>query len=419
MVLYKLFLFLYPKIASILAIFNQKANDWCIGQKQVWKEVQKAKIKIDQPIVWIHAASYGEFEQGLPIIESIRAKYPSYKIWLTFFSPSGYLHRKNDPSVDVVTYLPLDGPNAAEQFIETIKPSLIVFIKYEFWYYYLKVAKEKSIPTILVAAIFRADQIFFKWYGGFYKKILQHFNYVLVQDASSQKLIEGIYPSNQIFVTGDTRFDRVLSTAQNKQGFDWMKNLSNNPTIIAGSTWNSDHSLLSNMLDTVKCNWIIVPHHVDEKAIDAALTIHPKAITLSKWENTIAKEASPQNTPSIIIVDRIGILRNLYQYATISYTGGGFTKDGIHNVLEPAAFGVPVIWGPNDEKYREAIGLRNAGGGKQIQNANELKDAIETLLSNETLLKEMGSKAAIYVKDNAGATNATLSIIQEKRLLTN
>ncbi|MEY4332432.1 MAG: hypothetical protein RLZZ196_1170, partial [Bacteroidota bacterium] len=408
-----------PKIASILAIFNQKANDWCIGQKQVWNEVQKAKTKIDQPIVWIHAASYGEFEQGLPIIESIRAKYPSYKIWLTFFSPSGYLHRKNDPSVDVVTYLPLDGPNVAEQFIETIQPSLIVFIKYEFWYYYLKVAKEKSIPTILVAAIFRANQIFFKWYGGFYKKILQHFNYVLVQDASSQKLIKGIYPSNQIFVTGDTRFDRVLSTAQNKQGFDWMNNLSNDPTIIAGSTWDSDHSLLSNVLDTVKCNWIIVPHHVDEKAIDAALKIHPKAITLSKWENTIAKEASPQNTPSIIIVDRIGILRNLYQYATISYTGGGFTKDGIHNVLEPAAFGVPVIWGPNDEKYREAIGLRNAGGGKQIQNANELKVTLESLLSNETLLKEMGSKAAIYVKDNAGATNATLSIIQEKRLLTN
>ena len=173
------------------------------------------------------------------------------------------------------------------------------------------------------------------------------------------------------------------------------------------------------MLDTVKCNWIIVPHHVDEKAIDAALKIHPKAITLSKWENTIAKEASPQNTPSIIIVDRIGILRNLYQYATISYTGGGFTKDGIHNVLEPAAFGVPVIWGPNDEKYREAIGLRNACGGKQIQNANELKVTLESLLSNETLLKELGSKAAIYVKNNAGATNATLSIIQEKRLLTN
>ena len=419
MVLYKLFLFLYPKIASILAIFNQKANDWCIGQKQVWKEVQKAKIKIDQPIVWIHAASYGEFEQGLPIIEAIRAKYPSYKIWLTFFSPSGYLHRKNDPSVDVVTYLPLDGPNAAKKFIETIQPSLIVFIKYEFWYYFLKVAKEKSIPTILVSAIFRADQIFFKWYGGFYKKILQLFSYILVQDVSSQKLVEAIYPSNQTFVTGDTRFDRVLSTAQNKQDFNWMKNLSNDPTIIAGSTWESDHSLLSNVLDAVKCNWIIVPHHVDEKSIEAALTIHPKAITLNKWENTIAKSPNQQSIPSIIIVDRIGILRNLYHYATISYTGGGFTKDGIHNVLEPAAFGVPVIWGPNDAKYREAIGLRNAGGGKQIQNANELKDVIETLLSNENLLKEMGIKAASYVKDNSGATNATLSIIQEKRLLTN
>jgi 3-deoxy-D-manno-octulosonic-acid transferase len=271
MVLYKLFLFLYPKIASILAIFNQKAKQWCIGQKQVWNEVQKAKTKIDLPIVWIHAASYGEFEQGLPIIEAISAKYPSYKIWLTFFSPSGYLHRKNDPSVDVVTYLPLDGPNAAKKFIETIQPSLIVFIKYEFWYYYLKVAKEKSIPTILVSAIFRTDQIFFKWYGVFYKKILQLFSYIMVQDISSQKLIEAVYPSNQTFVTGDTRFDRVLSTAQNKKAFDWMKNLSNDPTIIAGSTWESDHSLLSNVLDTVKCNWIIAPHHVDEKSIEAVL----------------------------------------------------------------------------------------------------------------------------------------------------
>ena len=419
MVLYKLFLFLYPKIASILAIFNQKAKDWCIGQNQVWEEVEKAKAKIDQPIIWIHAASYGEFEQGLPIIEAIKSKYPSYAIWLTFFSPSGYLHRKNDPSVDVVTYLPLDGPDAANKFIETIQPSLILFIKYEFWFYYLKVAKEKSIPTILVAAIFRADQIFFKWYGGFYKNILQLFSYILVQDKISEKLIEPIYPSNQIFITGDTRFDRVLSTVQNKQGFDWMQNLSNNPTIIVGSSWESDHYLIAKIIEPLSLNWIIVPHHVDPKSVETAMKIHPNAITLTNWEATIAKNTIQQNTPSIIIVDRIGILRNLYQYATISYTGGGFTKDGIHNVLEPAAFGIPVIWGPNDEKYREAIGLRNAGGGMQIQNANELKDAIESLLSNNTILKEMGNKAANYVNDNAGATNASLSILQEKRLLTN
>ena len=419
MVLYKLFLFLYPKIASILAIFNQKASDWRIGQQQVWKEIQEAKAKIDQPIIWIHAASYGEFEQGLPIIEAIKAKYPSYKIWLTFFSPSGYLHRKNDPSVDVVTYLPLDGSDAAKQFIETIQPSLIVFIKYEFWYYYLKIAKEKSIPTVLVAAIFRADQIFFQWYGGFYKEILQLFSYVLVQDNTSKQLIEPIYPMNQIFVTGDTRFDRVMSTAQNKQDFGWMNNLSNHPKIIAGSTWDSDHFLLSKIIEPLQYNWIIVPHHVDAKSIDAAQKIHPKAITLTQWENTKAKTAVPETTPSIIVVDRIGILRNLYQYATISYTGGGFTKDGIHNVLEPAAFGVPVIWGPNDEKYREAIGLSSAGGGMKIQDAISLKETIDTLLSDKTQLQNMGSKAATYVKENAGATNATLSILQEKRLLTN
>jgi len=419
MVLYKLFLFLYPKIASILGLFNQKAKHWCIGQKQVWEEVQKANAKIDQPIVWIHAASYGEFEQGLPIIEAIRANYPSYKIWLTFFSPSGYLHRKNDPAADVVTYLPLDGPNTAKQFIETVQPSLIVFIKYEFWYYYLKVAKEKSIPTVLVAAIFRGDQIFFKWYGGLYKKILQLFNYVLVQDNTSKQLIENIFPSNQIFITGDTRFDRVMSTAQNKQVFDWMNNLSNDPTIIAGSTWDSDHAILSKVIEPLHCNWIIVPHHVDAKSIEAALTIHPNAITLTDWENTIAKAPNQQSTSSIIIVDRIGILRSLYQYACISYTGGGFTKDGIHNVLEPAAFGVPVIWGPNDEKYREAIGLRNTGGGMKINDAPTLKQAINSLLLNERLLKEMGNKAANYVREHSGATNATLSILQEKRLLTN
>ena len=187
-----------------------------------------------------------------------------------------------------------------------------VFIKYEFWYYYLKVAKEKSIPTILVSAIFRADQIFFKWYGGLYKKILQLFNYVLVQDNTSKQLIETIYPRNQIFVTGDTRFDRVLSTAQNKQAFDWMNNLPNEPTIIAGSTWDSDHALLSKVIEPLHCNWIIVPHHVDAKSIEAALSIHPNAITLTDWENTIAKEATRKNSPSIIIVDRIGILRSLY-----------------------------------------------------------------------------------------------------------
>lgn len=419
MVLYKLFLFLYPKMASLLALFNEKAKHWCIGQKNVWKEIHQSKASIQGPIVWIHAASYGEFEQGLPIIEAIKAQYPHYKIWLTFFSPSGYLHRKNDPAVDVVTYLPLDGPSSSLAFIETIQPSLIIFIKYEFWYYYLQVAKQKNIPNLLVAAIFRKDQIFFKWYGGFYQRMLNLFGHVLVQDKESKNLLETIYPTTQTYITGDTRFDRVISTVQNKTTIDWMAQISTHPIIIAGSSWDSDHQIIAQVIEPLICNWIIVPHHVDTKSITAAKKIHPKAITLTEWEAVVSKNPAPNTTPNIIIVDRIGILRNLYQYATISYTGGGFTNDGIHNVLEPAAFNVPVIWGPNDEKYREAIGLRNAGGGVQISDAAMLNNYIQELLANSITLKEMGEKAGNYVKDNAGATKATLAVIQEKRLLTN
>ena len=419
MVLYKLFLFLYPKMAGLLALFNEKANQWCIGQKQVWEEVDKAKQKINGKVIWIHAASYGEFEQGLPIINAIRAQYPSYKIWLTFFSPSGYLHRKNDPAVDVVTYLPLDGSASSLKFIEAVNPSLIVFIKYEFWHYYLEVAQQKNIPTLLVAAIFRKDQIFFKWYGGLYRKILQLFSFIMVQDSTSAKLIEPLYPKNQIFTTGDTRFDRVIDTVQHKQSFEWINYLSSDPIIITGSTWDSDHQLIAKVIEPLNCNWIIVPHYVDAKSIEAAKKIHPKAVTLSEWKNIITKEPIHLTSPFILIVDSIGILRNLYQYATITYTGGGFTKDGIHNVLEPAAFGVPVIWGPNDEKYREAIGLRNAGGGIQIKDAVTFKNSIDALLVNNSSRKDMGEKAANYVIENAGATNATLAIIQEKRLLTN
>ena len=419
MVLYKLFLFLYPKMAGLLALFNEKANQWCIGQKQVWEEVDKAKQKINGKVIWIHAASYGEFEQGLPIINALRDHYPSYKIWLTFFSPSGYLHRKNDPAVDVVTYLPLDGAASSLKFIEAVDPSLIVFIKYEFWYYYLQIAQQKNIPALLVAAIFRKDQIFFKWYGGFYKKILDLFSFILVQDSTSAKLIESLYPKNQMFITGDTRFDRVLDTVQHKQSFEWINYLSSDPMIIAGSTWDSDHQLLAKVIEPIKCNWIIVPHHVDAKSIDAAKKILPKAITLTDWKKSITKEGFQSTSPTILIVDSIGILRNLYQYATITYTGGGFTKDGIHNVLEPAGFGVPVIWGPNDGKYREAIGLRNAGGGIQIKDVPSFKNCIDALITNNSSRKDMGEKASNYVKENAGATKATLAIIQEKRLLTN
>lgn len=424
MLLYKLFLFCYPKIAKLLGLFNPKAKQWAIGQDQVWEEIaEKQKLVKGHPIVWIHAASYGEFEQGLPIIEAIKLKYPDYKIWLTFFSPSGYLHRKNDPSVDVVTYLPFDSVQNANEFIHRIQPKLIIFIKYEFWFNYLNEAKQKNIPAILVAALFRRNQIFFKWYGGFYKNLLNLFTYILVQDKISFDLASTIIDPNKLLITGDTRFDRVHTTAQElSTSFNWINTLNTKRLIIAGSTWPSDHALIQKTIDeNLNVHWIIAPHHVDSKSIEQCKHVFKNSITLSELELRTLNNAKniPFTNSTVIIVDRIGILRSLYQYAYISYIGGGFTKDGIHNVLEPAVFGAPIIWGSNDHKYREAIGLRNMGGGVQVNDANEFKHTIHQLLKDIAKHDTMGATAKKYIQDNLGASKKTIQLIQEKRLLTN
>ena len=409
MVLYNLFLFCYPKIAKLLGFFNPKAKEWVLGQDQVWTEInQKIKI-ITGPVIWIHAASYGEFEQGLPIIEALKSKYPSHKIWLTFFSPSGYLHRKNDPSVDVVTYLPLDSLENAKNFIEIVNPKLIVFIKYEFWYYYLNEAKSKNIPTILASAIFRPNQIFFKWYGGFYRSMLNLFTHILVQDKDAYDLVTPILNHKKINITGDTRFDRVVHTASNISSINWIELLSANKNIIAGSTWDEDHLVISKATaHFTQFNWIIVPHHVDEKSIQSCKNYFPNAITLSQ----LLAQNTPQSKPIVLIVDRIGLLRTLYQYAYISYVGGGFGSDGVHNVLEPAAFGKPVIWGDNDTKYKEAIGLRKSKGGYRIKNESELVMYLNEFLQSTNHYEQASYHAHKYIQENAGATVKTMAQIR-------
>lgn len=407
MLLYKLFLFCYPKIAKLIGFFNPKAKQWTIGQQKVWEEIAVYEKQLQgHPIIWIHAASYGEFEQGLPIIEAIKLKFPKYKIWLTFFSPSGYEHRKNDPDVDAVTYLPLDGPENAKAFIEKVNPQLILFIKYEFWFYYLSAAKSKNIPTILTSAIFRPDQLFFKWYGGFYRNMLSLFTRVLVQSKDDYNLIAPIITNKKIFITGDTRYDRVVQTAQDETSIKWMQLLSNHKNIVAGSTWKEDEELLSKTTaHFTQLNWIIVPHHVDAKNIESCKIIFPTAITLTQLlENNIQ-----QTKPIILIIDRIGILRLLYKYAFVSYVGGGFSKDGIHNVLEPAAFGNPVIWGPNDIKYKEAIGLRNSEGGYLIKNEAALVMHLNELLQNTNLYNQIGKNAHNFIVTHAGATHKTIN----------
>jgi 3-deoxy-D-manno-octulosonic-acid transferase len=397
-------------LAKLISPFNEKAKYWVEGQQKVWEEVSLLSSQINGPIIWIHCASYGEFEQGYPIISTLKKTYPTHQIWVTFFSPSGYLHRKHHPDVDFVSYLPLDSPSAATKWMEMVQPKCIVFIKYEFWYYYLKLAALNKIPTFLAAAIFRPDQIFFKFYGGFYRSMLQLFTSILVQDVHSKNLIAPLLKDTYLHVSGDTRFDRVLDIAITKSSIDWMSRLAPGKIIIAGSTWEDDHKIIGSVTEKLdQCNWIIVPHHVDASAIKTCQSHFPNSICLSDW----LTQSNTMEKPKVLIVDQIGLLSHLYQYANVSYIGGGFTKDGIHNVLEAAVFGKPVVWGPNDSKYPEAIGLRNTKGGIQFNDTNSLKEALKKLLNDADFCKNTGAAALKYVQEHAGATQKTIEYIKQ------
>jgi 3-deoxy-D-manno-octulosonic-acid transferase len=413
MILYRLFLLFYPILAKLISPFNEKAKYWVEGQQKVWDEISVLSSQIKGPIIWVHCASYGEFEQGFPIITGLKKTYPTHQIWVTFFSPSGYLHRKNHPDVDFVSYLPLDSPSAATKWMEMVQPKCIVFIKYEFWYYYLKLAALHKIPTFLAAAIFRPDQIFFKFYGGFYRSMLQLFTGILVQDVHSKNLIAPLLKDTHLHVSGDTRFDRVLDIASAKNSIDWLSKLADGKIIVAGSTWEDDHKIIGSVSEKCdqleQCNWIIVPHNVDVASIKSCRSYFKNSICLSEW---LALSNSMEK-PMVLIVDQIGLLSQLYQYADIAYIGGGFTKDGIHNVLEAAVFGKPVVWGPNDSKYPEAIGLRNAGGGIQIKDASTLNGTIHKLLSNANFYNATGDAALKYVQEHAGATQKTIDCIKQ------
>ena len=294
-----------------------------------------------------------------------------------------------------------------------VQPKCIVFIKYEFWYYYLKLAALHKIPTFLAAAIFRPDQIFFKFYGGFYRTILQLFTGILVQDIDSKNLVAPLMKDSYVHISGDTRFDRVLEIAAAKKSIDWVSKLADGKIIVAGSTWEDDHKIIGSIFEQCdqleQCNWIIVPHNVDAASIKACRSHFTNAICLSEW----LTQLNSIEQPMVLIVDQIGLLSHLYQYADIAYIGGGFTKDGIHNVLEAAVFGKPVIWGPNDSKYSEAIGLRNAGGGIQIKDAGSLKTTIYQLLNDTSFYKATGDAALKFVQAHAGATQKTIESIKQ------
>jgi 3-deoxy-D-manno-octulosonic-acid transferase len=411
---YNIFLFLFKVGARIAALKSRKAKKWLQGRKNIFLHLSQ-RIPSNEKIIWFHCASLGEFEQGRPVAEKIRTIYPGYKILITFFSPSGYEERKTYEGAHYIYYLPADSPSNARKFLEIVDPSLVVFVKYEFWYYYFKEISQRHIPFLLISAVFRPGQPFFKWYGPLYRKMLSCFSYIFVQDNASMELLASLGLTGIASIAGDTRFDRVTEIAEKFENIPAIENFcDNHKVIVAGSTWGDDEKKLA-MINDPSLKLIIAPHEINNDHIAALKTIFPSSILYSELNTHYSSLITHYSS---LIIDSIGLLSRLYKYADITYVGGGFTRDGIHNILEAAVFGKPVLFGPNFRKYREAGELIEAGGAISISNEEELKQTLYTLLNDGKLYNDTCLASGNFITRNAGATKKILQYIQEKRLLT-
>jgi 3-deoxy-D-manno-octulosonic-acid transferase len=408
--IYSTLIFIATFILKIIALFNKKIHLFVEGRKETFPKLKSAISKNDK-VIWMHCASLGEFEQGRPLIEKLKEKYPTHKLVLTFFSPSGYEVRKNYKLVDVVCYLPLDSLKNAKDFLTIVHPELAIFVKYEFWPNFLKELKNQQIKTILVSGIFRNNQSFFKWYGSWMRKSLQAFSYFFVQDSNSKKLLNSIHFKN-VTVSGDTRFDRVFEiTKQNNKLSFIAKFKDNKQTLVAGSTWKEDEDLLVNFINNKASEnekFIIAPHNIKQSDIhNLKNAIIKKTVLFSEMSNKNLNEYQ------VFIIDTVGILTKIYSYAEIAYVGGGYTKSGVHNILEPATFGVPIIIGPNYQKFNEVIDLVEKKACFTVNNSQKLSVLLTQLFNNKQKRENAGSKALNYVVDKTGATLKILNYLEQ------
>ncbi len=431
---YRIFLWFYRCGAIVLSPFNEKASRWLSGRKNIFANLQASIDTKKRKPIWFHCASLGEFEQARPLLEIIRKQYPGHYILLSFFSPSGYEVRKDYKGADCVTYLPLDSAGNAKKMLDIIQPGLVIWVKYEYWHFYLQQIKQRHIPLLLVSGIFRSDQPFFKFWGNFHRNMLNCFTYLFVQNQDSKKLLGSIGFSDNVTVSGDTRFDRVIEIADEAKSIPIIEQFINGSSVIvAGSTWEEDEEELDHFANThPEIKFIIAPHETDEAHLKEIEKLFHHTIRYSKLlaghaqiqarafgtipGNRDHAEPLEQN---VLIIDNIGMLAQLYRYATIAYVGGGFGNDGVHNVLEAAVYSKPVIFGPVYEKFAEAVQLIDAGGAFSIENALELEENLLILLKNGNEYKVASRAAGAYVYANKGATQKILDYIQEKRLLTN
>ena len=409
--LYNIIVFLASQVVKLLALFSGRMRLFVDGRKTVFTTL-KSKISPNDKTIWFHAASLGEYEQGLPVMEKIKSQFPKHKIVVSFFSPSGFEVRKNNTVADATVYLPLDTNSNAKRFLDLVHPDLVFFIKYEYWPNYLYELKKRQIPTYLISGIFREDQAFFKWYGGFYRKALKTFNYFFVQNENSKRLLKSI-GFNNASVSGDTRFDRVASILDRNNSLDFIKNFKNNTTtIVIGSSWPKDESLLINYINHVEgVKFIIAPHNIKTAQItELKSQIKKPTILFSEKEN------QDLSNFQVLIVDTIGILTKIYSYADIAYVGGGFGNPGVHNILEPATFGIPIVIGPNYDHFAEAIALVNIEGAISINTQKDLNEAFDELISNKITRDEKGHICSTFVQMNKGATDVISKHILNENL---
>lgn len=398
-VLYNLGMLIYHFGVWVASFWNEKASKFCKGRQGVL-EFLAERIDKDSQYVWVHAASLGEFEQGRPIIEKLRQLKPEYKIVLTFFSPSGYEVRKNYEGADVVCYLPIDTSWSANKFLDTVNPSYAIFIKYEFWMNYIVGLKRRKIPTYIVSAIFRPNQVFFKWYGVWYRKVLHCFTHLFVQNQVSLDLLSSIGVKN-VSLSGDTRFDRVADIAAKSKELPIVSAFAQgSKVIVAGSSWPKDEDILCDYFNNhPEVKMILAPHEIHQAHLDSIVSKLKRPYVFYKDTDEAAAAKA-----DCLIINCFGLLSSIYKYGEVAYIGGGFGV-GIHNTLEAAVYGMPVLFGPNYGRFQEAVDMVKRGGAFSIQSNGEYNELMDSLLAeNSSLLKSASAQTADYVNENRGAT---------------
>jgi 3-deoxy-D-manno-octulosonic-acid transferase len=422
--LYHIFLWLYRTGIRLITPWNPKAKRWVEGRKGIFERIANemrgdaGSVPEKRPLIWMHCASLGEFEQGRPVLEGLKLQSPNARILISFFSPSGYENRKNYAGADHIFYLPLDSRRNARRFVDLVKPQLVLWVKYDYWYYYLLELKKRNIPLLLVSAVFRPDQPFFKWYGRLHRYMLESFTYLFVQTEVSAKLLSGLGISENVSVSGDTRFDSVIGIAGQQDPLPLIAAFcGDRPVIVAGSTWEEDEEELDHYANThPEIRFLIAPHEVEEERLKEVEGLFRHRLRYSELANG-RLGGSGQRPPNVLIIDNVGLLSRLYKYATIAYVGGWFGDDGVHNVLEAAVYGKPVVCGPVIEKYVEAVELVDCGGGIVIDSALEAESVFNRLLANPEEYQLVCKASREYVQSKKGATEKIIGYIEEKRLL--